>query len=83
MTHKPMSAVAVRYFANGGPPSSPPIALLLRNSRMMIAIAASEQKIVTEKAKLKKIIEDGVSFNAAMTDRVTQDSRGSNSHDVQ
>lgn len=43
------------YFATRGPPSSPPIALLLRRRRMMIAIAASEQKIVTEKAKLEWI----------------------------
>lgn len=42
------------YFMTGGPPSSPPTALLLRISRMMIAIIASEQKIVTEKAKLER-----------------------------
>lgn len=52
MTHKPISAVAVMYFMIAGPPSSPPTALLLRSRRMMIAIAASEQNSVTEKAKL-------------------------------
>lgn len=57
MTHKPISAVAVIYFITGGPPSSPPTALLLRASRIMIAIIASEQKIVTENAKLKKFDE--------------------------
>lgn len=53
MSHKPKRAAAVIYFATGGPPSSPPMALLRRIRRIMIAIAASEQKIVTENAKLK------------------------------
>lgn len=47
-----MRADAVTYLATFGPPSSPPTALLLRNRRMKMAMAASEQKIVTEKAKL-------------------------------
>lgn len=52
-----MSAVDVIIFASGGPPSSPPIALHLLIKRIMIAIKASEQKSVTEKAKLKEINE--------------------------
>lgn len=53
MNHKPKSADAVMYLAHGGPPSSPPMDLFLRIIRMMIAITASEQNSVTEKAKLE------------------------------
>ena len=57
MIHSPKSAVAVIYFGMGGPPSSPPTALLLRISKIIIAIAAPLQKIVTEKAKLEIVNE--------------------------
>lgn len=54
MIQRPKRAAAVMYLGTGGPPSSPPTALFLRNSRIMIAMRAPEQKIVTEKAKLEK-----------------------------
>lgn len=57
MSHKEKRAAAVMYLATGGPPSSPPTDLLLRASKIMIAMAAPEQKIVTEKAKLQREIK--------------------------
>jgi hypothetical protein len=53
MSQRPNRAAAVMYLGTGGPPSSPPMALFLRMSKIMMAIRAPEQKIVTEKAKLK------------------------------
>lgn len=49
-----MRADAVTYLGTRGPPNSPPMALLLRTNKMRMAIAASEQKSVTENAKLEK-----------------------------
>ena len=54
MSHRPNSAVAVMYLITGGPPNSPPTLLLLRTRRIMIAMTASVQNSVTEKAKLKR-----------------------------
>jgi len=39
-----------------GPPSSPPIGFDLLNSNIRMAATASEQKIVTENARLKRKI---------------------------
>ena len=54
MSHNEIKAPAVIYFGIGGPPSSPPIALHLLTNRIKIAITASEQKTVTENARLKE-----------------------------
>jgi hypothetical protein len=40
-----------------GPPSSPPIVFERLTNKMRIATAASEQNIVTEKARLEKRIK--------------------------
>lgn len=54
--HRTTSTKDVRYLKGFGPPSSPPIGFDLLNSNIRMAATASEQKIVTENARLKRKI---------------------------
>jgi hypothetical protein len=52
--HNKTSSKAVIYLKTFGPPSSPPTTFDLLINNINMATKASEQKIVTENARLKK-----------------------------
>lgn len=73
INHRNISTRDVIYLKYFGPPSSPPTTFDLLNNNISMAIKASEQKIVTENAKLKRKVNN--MYAGSLIQRVTYEDR--------